>query len=53
MTRKLRNDWPMVAILDFWISPKLQEIAEIKQKIIKGNQRTRRWPVNIKVTVKW
>ena len=36
MTRKLGNDWHVAAILNppswiFWISPKFQEIAEIKE----------------------
>ena len=28
----------MVAILDFWISPKLKESAEIERQVIKTNK---------------
>ena len=31
------------AILDFWISPKLQENAEIKQKVTETNKVTLVW----------
>ena len=39
----------MAAILDLWISRKLQERAEIEQKVIRTNRRTLIWDKNINV----
>ena len=36
MTWQSRHGWQMMAILNFWISPKLQEIAEIERKVRKA-----------------
>ena len=38
------------AILDFWISPKLEESPEIERKVIKHNIGTLIWAKNINVT---
>ena len=43
-------DLNLLRILDIWISPKLQESAEIERKVIRTNKGTLVWAKNIKVT---